>query len=101
MHQHIVGSLETVEYSSSELIEGRVYRMKKIITFLTLIAAAACAAPQPNQTVPYKETPQGELRLHIFKPNGLKPGQKRPAVVFYFEGGWNSGSPSQFYPQAR
>ena len=75
--------------------------MKKLILFLTLLTGAVCAIPKPDQTVPYKETPQGELRLHIFKPAGLKAGQKRPAVVFYFGGGWNGGSPKQFYPQAR
>ncbi|MEI6891292.1 MAG: alpha/beta hydrolase [Pontiella sp.] len=75
--------------------------MKKIIAFLALIGAVASATPQPNKTVPYKETPQGELRLHIFKPAGFKPDQKRPAIVFFSGGGWNSGSPSQFYPHAR
>lgn len=75
--------------------------MKKIIAFLILITATAHAADKPNQTVPYKETPQGELKLHIFKPAGLKADQKRPAVVFFFGGGWNGGSPSQFYPHAR
>ncbi|MDF7825719.1 alpha/beta hydrolase [Pontiellaceae bacterium B12227] len=75
--------------------------MKKTIAFLTLISVSVWAAPQPDQTIPFKETPQGELRLHIFKPAGLKAGQKRPAVVFYFGGGWNGGSPKQFYPHAR
>lgn len=76
--------------------------MKKIIAFLTLFACMAWAndKPQPDKTVPFKETPQGELRLHIFNPEGLKPGQQRPAVLFFFGGGWNGGSPSQFYPQA-
>ena len=77
--------------------------MKKIIAFSPLFAGMAWADnhPQPDQTVPFKETPQGELRLHFFNPVGLKPDQQRPAVLFFFGGGWTGGSPSQFYPQAK
>lgn len=76
--------------------------MKAAISILTALTAGLVLAeePTPDQTVPYKETPQGELKLHIFNPEGLQKGQKRPAVIFFFGGGWNGGSPSQFYPQA-
>ncbi|MDF7800799.1 alpha/beta hydrolase [Pontiellaceae bacterium B1224] len=77
--------------------------MKKILLFLVLMIGMAWAddKPQPDKTIPFKETPQGELRLHFFNPKGLKADQKRPAVIFFFGGGWNGGSPNQFYPQAR
>ena len=40
------------------------------------------------------------LKLHIFNPDDHKSSDKRPAIVFFFGGGWSGGSPSQFYPHA-
>ncbi len=59
---------------------------------------------QPSKVVVYKTAgvkPEGtaDLQLHIFNPPGHAAGAKHPAIVFFFGGGWNSGSPSQFYPQ--
>ncbi|GAH69662.1 unnamed protein product, partial [marine sediment metagenome] len=42
-----------------------------------------------------------ELRLHIFNPSGLDQSDKRPAIVFFFGGGWVSGSPGQFFPHCQ
>lgn len=74
----------------------------KLAILIILVAAVSWGGekPQPTKVVPYKETPQGELRLHIFEPRGFSKTDKRPAIVFFFGGGWNSGSPSQFYPQS-
>lgn len=44
----------------------------------------------------YKTTPQGELKLHFAFPADWKPSDKRPAIVFFFGGGWKSGSYTQF-----
>ncbi len=49
----------------------------------------------------YKAASDTELRLFIFNPQDLKPGDHRPAVVFFFGGGWRNGSPVQFAEQAR
>src|SRR3982751_1663922 len=48
----------------------------------------------------YKQTPQGDLKLHFSLPPDWKPSDKRPAVVFFFGGGWKNGSFNQFTPQA-
>lgn len=48
----------------------------------------------------YSETPQGELSLHFSLPAEWKPTDRRPAIVFFFGGGWKHGSPAQFVPQA-
>ena len=51
--------------------------------------------------VVYKVTPQGELKLHVFSPSGeAQAAVQRPCVVFYFGGGWKSGTFKQFVPQA-
>lgn len=48
----------------------------------------------------YRTTPQGELSLHVSLPADWKPTDRRPAIVFFFGGGWSQGSYTQFVPQA-
>ena len=48
----------------------------------------------------YKKTSQGELKLHFSLPPDCKAGDKRPAIVFFFGGGWKNGSYMQFVSQA-
>jgi acetyl esterase/lipase len=49
----------------------------------------------------YKTINDFELKMHIFNPDGHTPKQKRPAIVFFFGGGWNGGSTSQFANHCR
>jgi len=49
----------------------------------------------------YKRVGDVELKLHIFNPPGHKPTDRRPAIVFFFGGGWTHGSAGQFVPQCR
>ena len=53
---------------------------------------------KPDKAVVYKKIDQGELNIHIFTPADHTRSDRRPAIVFFFGGGWNGGSPSQFYP---
>lgn len=46
----------------------------------------------------YKTVGNTQLRLHLFLPDGDGP---HPAIVFFYGGGWRSGTPSQFAPHAR
>jgi len=48
----------------------------------------------------YKETGDTKLKLWAFNPEGWKSSDSRPAIVFFFGGGWKSGSPTQFVPQS-
>ncbi len=50
------------------------------------------------KTVTDKKGNPSDLKLHVFFPENYHPVQKRPAIVFFFGGGWNGGSPDQFYP---
>ncbi|PHS01810.1 MAG: hypothetical protein COA78_22265 [Blastopirellula sp.] len=61
----------------------------------------ADAKPTPDSKITYKKTEQGELQLHAFLPQGVKPGDNRPGIVFFFGGGWTGGTPAQFYTHAR
>jgi acetyl esterase/lipase len=44
----------------------------------------------------YKTVGDVKLNIYIFAPEGHKPTDRRPAMVFFFGGGWRSGSPKQF-----
>jgi len=61
-------------------------------------AKAGAATPAPTRKVVYKTASDVKLSLHVFEPEGHKASDKRPAIVFFFGGGWVGGSPSQFYP---
>lgn len=37
-----------------------------------------------------------ELKLYVFDPPNLNAGDRRPAIVFFFGGGWTNGNPKQF-----
>jgi acetyl esterase/lipase len=52
--------------------------------------------PKPTRKVVYKQIGDVTLELDVFDPEGLQPNDKRPAIIFFFGGGWNSGSPTQF-----
>jgi acetyl esterase/lipase len=49
--------------------------------------------------VPYKKIKDGELTLHIFSPTNSAQAKLHPAIIFFFGGGWTSGTPIQFYPE--
>ena len=49
----------------------------------------------------YKEASDTRLHLYIYKPEGWTSQDNRPAIVFYFGGGWVGGSPSHFLSQAQ
>jgi len=55
---------------------------------------------QPQKSVVFKRTPQAELNLHFYFPKDWESDDRRPAIVFWFGGGFVGGSPAQFYPKA-
>jgi acetyl esterase len=55
---------------------------------------------QPTREIVYKQAGDVAFRLHVFEPQGHRPTDRRPAIVFFFGGGWNGGKPSQFYPHS-
>lgn len=48
----------------------------------------------------YRTAGDIDLQAWIFEPVEHSTGDSRPAIVFFFGGGWNGGSPGQFRPQA-
>jgi len=53
-----------------------------------------------HESLVYRTTPHGELSLHFSLPADWKRTDRRPAIVFFFGGGWSQGSYTQFVPQA-
>ncbi len=91
--------------------------------FLAMVPAAALAAgcatqaktPQQPGAAPagaadrnlvrtslqrYKQTPQRDLFMHLYMPSYFQKGDRRPAIVFFFGGGWQAGNPAQFAYQS-
>jgi acetyl esterase len=78
-------------------------------TLSLLLATLADTAAAAQWTYPpvlpgarseiYKTVGDTKLALYIFEP--ATPGTNRAAIVFFFGGGWQSGSPAQFEPQCR
>ena len=48
----------------------------------------------------YKTTPQGELKINLYFPEGWKPSDHRPGIVLFFGGGFVAGTPAQFTTKA-
>lgn len=50
------------------------------------------------QIYSYKAIAEGDsLTLHVFEDRKLKTASVKPAIVFFFGGGWSYGTPLQFY----
>ena len=64
----------------------------------TILSQAADSLPTKSFT--YKKTKQSDLKIVVHYPPGWKEADKRPAIVFFFGGGWTSGSIKQFEPHA-
>lgn len=84
--------------------------LRRFVLLSLCVSSAAAAqepaiAPQPLAIEGavahvYKTIGQTELRLHVFAPPGAESVQK-PAMVFFFGGGWTNGTVGQFVPQSR
>jgi acetyl esterase len=57
-----------------------------VVTPVTLPGAA---------TFVYRDGTPEPMRLHVFKPKGWKESDRRPALVFFFGGGWTAGTPER------
>lgn len=69
--------------------------------FLTVPHSASAADGADAREFAYKKTPEGELKLHVHYPPEWKSSDRRPAIVFFFGGGWTGGTVNQFLPQAK
>ncbi|NRD20690.1 alpha/beta hydrolase [Winogradskyella eckloniae] len=75
----------------------------QLISVLILLFGTANAQTnfEPDSTLIYKTTVQGDLKMKVFKPSSHFITDHRPAIIFFFGGGWSGGNTKQFYQQAR
>lgn len=52
---------------------------------------------KPSRIVIFKTIGETKLGLHVFEPEGFKPGDQRPCFVAIHGGGWVSGDAERFY----
>jgi acetyl esterase/lipase len=71
-----------------------------LTVFLTLAVPGHAQGPSNVRTFTYKKTKQADLAIHVHFPPDWKKDDKRPAIVFFFGGGWTQGDVKQFEPQA-
>ncbi|UCC97375.1 MAG: DUF1080 domain-containing protein [Phycisphaerales bacterium] len=70
-----------------------------IILLLNGAAFASSTGPAVK-TMTYKTVGDKELKIHVHYPSGWKASDRRPAIIFFFGGGWTGGRVEQFRPQA-
>jgi acetyl esterase/lipase/beta-glucanase (GH16 family) len=83
---------------------------KPLMIGLSLCAMAVVVIPaaeaedqskgSPTKSFIHKKTKQADLEIVVHYPPGWKETDKRPAIVFFFGGGWTDGTVKQFEPQA-
>lgn len=73
-----------------------------LICAVLLMQSAVCQAVDfTSETRIYKKVGDVDLKLFIEKPAGWKESDQRPAIVFFFGGGWVGGTPEQFKSQSQ
>ncbi len=75
-------------------------QLKHMVTLL-LISLLAYSFGYAQNKVLYKQIDTTRLFMEIHFPTTIDTAKKHPVIVFYFGGGWNDGTISQFEPQAK
>jgi acetyl esterase len=55
---------------------------------------------KPSRVLVYKKAGGRELTMHVFDPQGFKPGDQRACFLTIHGGGWSGGAPPRMYPFA-
>ena len=87
----------------------KVDTLKSVVLFVMLFFQVLYAGPlitkdkgvEGSVSEVYKTIGDVKLKMHIFYPEDHKPTDRRPAIVFFFGGGWKGGSVGQFGNQSR
>jgi acetyl esterase len=76
--------------------------LSKFSTFVAIACLLSGPAFAANETesLTYKTVDGEPLKLFVDKPADWKPTDKRPALVYFFGGGWVGGTPTQFQKQS-
>ena len=79
---------------------------KSTLAFLLIAYSSVLFLPlasaqwrDPDANWHYKTIDGVELNLHVYFPEDYTQSDNRSAIIFFFGGGWNNGSPGQLYGQ--
>jgi formylglycine-generating enzyme required for sulfatase activity len=76
------------------------YVLTAILALVALLVVGPSFGQETTKTFTFKKTKQADLAIHVHFPPDWKKEDKRPAIVFFFGGGFQFGDVSQFVPQA-
>jgi acetyl esterase/lipase len=89
----------------------RAFRVAVVLVLISCWAASPGLAQDRQAGYPpelpgaavetYKIVGDVELRVWIYSPDGHRTSDRRPAIVFFFGGGWRQGTPAQFAPHCQ
>lgn len=79
-----------------------VFKLPLVVFFLTVfVTLSSLSLSYGQERILYKEVDTTKLYMEVFYPEQMDATVKRPAMVFFFGGGWNGGSIKQFEPHAK
>lgn len=76
-------------------------RKLKFSWMVVLILLGTTTAYTQDSVFVYKKVDTLSLKMDVYFPPEYRTGINYPAIVFFFGGGWNSGSTAQFEQQAK
>src|SRR5882724_2603758 len=81
---------------------GRVWPEPKVASSKSTSEESSTNAPATTpvtlpgaETYIYRDCQPDPMRLHVFKPKGWQESDHRPALIFFFGGGWTKGTPER------
>lgn len=88
------------------MILHRYARVRLLIAVTLANVGIAASETTPTElpdaeTFVYRDNTSAVLRLFVVKPNDWKASDRRPALMFFFGGGWTTGTPRNSIGWAR
>lgn len=87
-------------YLYRSFFKHHVYTIFKILIIFQLISTS-CFGQNIQKELVYKKIDTTQLHLKFYYPDQYVKGKAYPAIVFFFGGGWISGTSDQFAAQAQ
>ncbi|MFO1447332.1 MAG: alpha/beta hydrolase [Opitutaceae bacterium] len=78
---------------------SRVGAIVGLVLGMLPVTSHAEVPPLRSREVVYKRVGGADLRLHVFGVGDDPATPPRPGIVFFFAGGWKTGTPEQFFAQ--
>lgn len=90
--------LRNVDYGDDVGERKRNWRLAVVLAMTLPGLVGTAAEVEPSDLIEYANVQGTALHAHVFAAEVGEP--PHPAILFFFGGGWSSGTPRQFYPFA-